>query len=254
MKVSQAKKAEIRRKLVESAIELFVEQGFADASMREISTRAGCSPTTIYNYFSSRDKIFYAFFDIVQDDLASQLAEIPDFAEYTLAEKLQITIESLLDLYRPQRAFVRLAHRALMDSPLRTFSELAPVKAKYLVHVRSAFETAAQRGEIAALRFESILISGYWEYTQLIVHYWLSDRSEGQTQTSQLIDASLDLLLEFHRSGLIGKSADLLAFLVKSHLYGNADKLTRLLALVVQPGSGAEADPSASRSGGQKTP
>ena len=50
-----------RDAILDVAEEVFVEQGFAAASMSEIAARLGGSKGTLYNYFKSKDELFEAY-------------------------------------------------------------------------------------------------------------------------------------------------------------------------------------------------
>ena len=62
MKISQDQKREIRKKLINTAVEIMTEKGFQSATMREISSKAGLGSATIYHYFPNKEKILYAYF------------------------------------------------------------------------------------------------------------------------------------------------------------------------------------------------
>ena len=49
-----------RRAILDAALELFVADGYAQVSMRNIAARVGYSPAAIYSYFASKDDIFHA--------------------------------------------------------------------------------------------------------------------------------------------------------------------------------------------------
>lgn len=49
-----------RSAILDSAFRLFVEQGYAATSMRQIAARAGLAPGGLYNHFASKDEIFRA--------------------------------------------------------------------------------------------------------------------------------------------------------------------------------------------------
>src|SRR4030067_128367 len=60
------------RAILEAAYGLFIEQGYAATSMRQIAEKAGLALGGIYNHFSSKDEVFQAiiedrhpFFEIV---------------------------------------------------------------------------------------------------------------------------------------------------------------------------------------------
>ena len=234
MKVSQEKKAEIRRTLLSSAVELIAQKGFAAATMREISLSAGFSEATIYNYFKNKEGIFFAYFTERQRDLMAALKDIADFDAFTLKEKLQTLVETQLELYEPDRAFVDITFKALLDSPMRSFSELRPAKDEFTRMVRRYFDSEMDEAGINPKPIEDFLVNLFWDYKNLLVWYWLKDESEHFTNTSQLIDMSLDIYLDIVDSGVITKIADVLTFLVKSHLYGNIDKLFNLMGFLAQ--------------------
>ena len=65
-----------RRELIEAAFGVFAHKGFQGASMREISARAGMGKGTIYEYFKSKEDLFYACFDYFNEQVLSQAAEV----------------------------------------------------------------------------------------------------------------------------------------------------------------------------------
>lgn len=50
----------MRRAILDAALELFVADGYAQVSMRNIAAKVGYSPAAIYSYFASKDDIFHA--------------------------------------------------------------------------------------------------------------------------------------------------------------------------------------------------
>jgi AcrR family transcriptional regulator len=65
-----------RSDIVDSAASVFLEQGFARASMSEIAARVGGSKTTLYGYFRSKEELF------VEVAVAQALKELlPAFEE-----------------------------------------------------------------------------------------------------------------------------------------------------------------------------
>jgi AcrR family transcriptional regulator len=231
MKVSQDQKTKIRQKLLLTAVSLFTKRSFADVTMREISSVAGFSQSTIYSYFPSKEAIFFAYFEDKQEELLLSLKDVDGFASFHLKEKLQMLLEMQLDMYLPERVFVAAAFKALLDSPMRSFTELQPVKDCFAAEVGNYLSCAANLGEIKAGPYDRFISNLFWEYKNLIVLFWLKDGSEGFSETSRLIDMSLDIYVDVIRSGIITKGADIFFFLIKSHLYGNIGKLYELMGL-----------------------
>jgi AcrR family transcriptional regulator len=66
-----------QRRILGAALEIFAEAGFAESRVELITARAGCSRPAFYQYFSSKDDVFWA--------LASRLGE----QMVALAERLE---------------------------------------------------------------------------------------------------------------------------------------------------------------------
>ena len=58
--------------LIEAALELFVEKGFAATRVEEVAKRAGVSKGTLFLYFSSKEELFKA---VVRKNLSGQFTE-----------------------------------------------------------------------------------------------------------------------------------------------------------------------------------
>jgi AcrR family transcriptional regulator len=68
----QRRKQARPQELLESALELFVEKGFAATRSDEVATRAGVSKGTLYLYFPSKQELFKA---VVRTHLSELIAE-----------------------------------------------------------------------------------------------------------------------------------------------------------------------------------
>ena len=56
----QLARATTRRAILDAALALFVSDGYAQVSIRNIAAKVGYSPGAIYSYFPSKDEIFFA--------------------------------------------------------------------------------------------------------------------------------------------------------------------------------------------------
>jgi AcrR family transcriptional regulator len=65
------------QEILEAALSVFAEKGFAAARMEQIAARAGVSKGTIYLYFDSKEAVFRA---LVHEVLGTQLTRFADFA------------------------------------------------------------------------------------------------------------------------------------------------------------------------------
>lgn len=67
--MAQVKKEKVRRAILAAARDEFEERGYQKASMREISAKAACTLSNVYNYFASKDALFLALVQPCLDDL-----------------------------------------------------------------------------------------------------------------------------------------------------------------------------------------
>jgi AcrR family transcriptional regulator len=66
-----------REFLQEAAFELFLENGFAGTTVEQITTRAGVSRNTFFNYFTAKGDVFWVELDDSLPVVAASLREAP---------------------------------------------------------------------------------------------------------------------------------------------------------------------------------
>jgi len=69
----QKHKDEFKAEILEAALTLFAQEGYANFSMRKLAARIDYSPTTIYNYFRDKDDLL---FHICENHYAHLMEEI----------------------------------------------------------------------------------------------------------------------------------------------------------------------------------
>ncbi len=50
----------VKERILETALQIVIEEGFENLSMRKIASRLGITATTIYNYYTSKDELYFA--------------------------------------------------------------------------------------------------------------------------------------------------------------------------------------------------
>lgn len=65
-----------RQALVDSAVELFTERGYAGTSLDEIARRARVTKGALYHHFSGKQALFEAAFDAVESGVVAKFAEV----------------------------------------------------------------------------------------------------------------------------------------------------------------------------------
>ena len=146
------RKADRPAEIVEAALAVFAEKGFAAARLDEISRRAGVSKGALYLYFSTKEELFRA---VVEQAIAPNVRGLRDVLEQhpgpfrdlllTVAERL-----SGLVAVQPLGGVVKM-----VIGEARNFPELARVWHDELVSqalgaLAAAIATAQARGEVRA--------------------------------------------------------------------------------------------------------
>lgn len=191
--------------------------------MREIAKMAEIGDATIYNYFPTKESIVYAYYEDRLETVIDSLRAIEGFNEYNLQEQLQTFFETNLELFLFDREFVNETYNTVFFSIGQNYSRLKPIRTMFYDIVDDIFQAAIEVGEIPEQVFSEIIYQLFWDYYIGIVMYWLNDQSDRFTDTSLLIDKSLDLTIAFLKSGIPNKMFNMASFLFKNHILSRMD-------------------------------
>ena len=226
MRVSQSTKEKTKAKILASAVNLIIEKGFKNASMREMAKNAGVSNPTIYNYFPTKEKILYAYVEQKHKETAEILQNIEDFNTYTLREQLQALIETELELYLEDREFILQISDMVFHSAGLKLESLYDNNEVFTDMVKDMLEIAIEAEEIPRPPLEEHLPRLFWDYYIMVVAYWVKDDSEMFENTTQFIDHSLGVIEALLQSSIMNKAHDLGLFLFKTHLLSSLEKFS----------------------------
>jgi AcrR family transcriptional regulator len=188
---------ETRDRILEAALALFRERGFAEATMREVAARAGVATGLAYYYFESKNAIVLAFYARAKDDLPTLLEAA--HAHRTLGARLAAIILAKFEYFTPNRRFLSalMAHAADPSSPLSPFSDASHEIRDFDIaqFERALLETRTMVPRDLAPHLAKIL----WLYQMGMLLFWIYDRSAGQRRSRELLDASLKIVIALIR-------------------------------------------------------
>jgi TetR/AcrR family transcriptional regulator, cholesterol catabolism regulator len=128
--------------------QIFAQQGFEGASIREISKATGVSLSGLYYYFESKQKLLYllqlnAFTSILQS-VQSRIAAIDD-----PRMRLRLLVENHVGYFlsHPNEMKVLAHEEEALEDPYR--SEVAAIKRRYYDLAREIFEEVAGESVLA---------------------------------------------------------------------------------------------------------
>jgi AcrR family transcriptional regulator len=226
MKVSKKAKAKTKAKIIQASVDLITQNGFKNASLREIAKEAGVSNPTIYNYFPNKERLLYGYIEYQHQNSAKILEGIDEFHTYTLREQLQTLVETELELYLEDREFVmQIAHMVFVSYSVK-LDGIYATKEKFVQIVDEMLNASIEAGEIKEPPFREHLPLLFWDYYIAVVAYWVEDESEAFENTTQFIDHSMGVIEALLHSDILTKASDLGMFLLKTHLLSALQKYT----------------------------
>jgi AcrR family transcriptional regulator len=86
-----------RRQIVDGARQIFLQNGYAEASMDEVAAKAGVSKGTLYNHFDSKDDLFKSLIHAEAGRVAQELPS-PDLENPSLRSALRHIGTAILEV------------------------------------------------------------------------------------------------------------------------------------------------------------
>jgi AcrR family transcriptional regulator len=195
---STARAEDTRRRIYDSALELFREKGFEQTTMRDIASKTGVALGGAYYYYASKEAIVLAFYEEMQESSHEAILEALQ-THKKLKDRLRCVLQKRFELLAPNRKFCDALFRHAPDvkDPLSPFSEQTrTIRERSIEHLR----VAAEGGEIKIpADLGTKLPHLLWLYQMAMILFWLYDRSPRQERTQQLMEKSLGFLVNLLR-------------------------------------------------------
>jgi AcrR family transcriptional regulator len=185
----RAKSEETRQAIYEAALAQFREEGFENATMREIARRADVATGAAYYYYASKEALVMEFY---QRSCAAMQPEIARALEGKrgLESRLRELIRAKLEHFSPNRTVLRALLRNGADPkyPLSPFSE----ETRTIRDVDIAW--FARILEDCGIRIPEELRADLpavlWFYQMGVILFWVTDDSFRQIRTRRLLELS----------------------------------------------------------------
>ena len=103
----ELRKNERKAAIEKASKEIFLEKGYASASVDEIARIAGVTKRTLYSYYPSKLALFVHVFDEYLQELAARVTEAAD-GDAPIRERLIKTLNALFDFTRENEKFMWL--------------------------------------------------------------------------------------------------------------------------------------------------
>lgn len=193
--VKTDKGQQTRAAILEAALELFLDRGYEQTTMRAIAQRADVALGNAYYYFHSKEHLIQAFYGRTHaEHLAASEAVLG--SERDLKARLLGVMRTKIETIEPYHQFAGKLFKTAADpqSPLNPFSE----------------ESHAVRQESIAL-FEEVLTGSktkvpgdlmvdlpylLWLSHMGIILFWIHDSSPRRERTYRLLGLAVDIMVK----------------------------------------------------------
>jgi AcrR family transcriptional regulator len=182
-----------RQLIVDTALRLFREQGYAATTMRGIAAAAGVSVGNAYYWFSGKDELVQAFYGDIQDQHRERAAAVLA-ASTDLGERLRGVLHAGIDVMAPHHAFGGAFVRVAIDpaSPSSPFSPESQQAREAAIGLFREVLDGSRTSLTPELR--EALPELLWLTYLGVTLFWVHDRSPDQARTRVLIDGLVPLI------------------------------------------------------------
>jgi AcrR family transcriptional regulator len=182
------KAAETSLRILDAALELFRDEGFDRATMRDIANKAGVATGAAYYYYDSKDAIVMDFYRRASAEMQPQIEAV------LKAEGLEARLRELIRIklvhFAPNRSVLRALLRNGADPqyPLSPFSpETREIRDTDMAWFRRILIDCGTR---IPRDLEPHLPRVLWLFQMGVIFFWVIDDSPGQARTAQLLDVA----------------------------------------------------------------
>lgn len=125
-------KKEIRERILAAAVEEFKEQGYADASIRNIANNAEISLGNVYRYFTNKEDLYFAVINPFMENVKNFISDGFAFEEKSMKEISEMLIAFIMQ-YNNELLIIQKGNTVHYDSFVNYIVEVISSKIKEMV-------------------------------------------------------------------------------------------------------------------------
>ncbi|MEZ4220336.1 MAG: TetR/AcrR family transcriptional regulator [Polyangiaceae bacterium] len=173
-RIDASAKRETHRRLLEAAASHFARRGLERANLDEVVRAAGVAKGTLYNYFSSKEELFFAVIEEGARRAAERYAQVQD--QGTTRDRLLALAEADVSVLREEEQFMRVVVREAMSFQPATYPRIVEHLSPYLTRVERVIadgvENEELRSDVPTVQLALLFVG---TLTMLYVQHWGSD-------------------------------------------------------------------------------
>jgi TetR/AcrR family transcriptional repressor of nem operon len=146
----QIQSEQTRSFIIETAAKLFTQKGFYGTSMADLASATGLTKGAFYHHFESKDTLFFAVIDFVQEKWQKAVAQEVIQPHHSI-ERLTILLENHAELLRKEPTLCLVISGLIAEmegNDARFFAALQEVYTEMILFVEKIIRTGQSKGEI----------------------------------------------------------------------------------------------------------
>ncbi len=191
--VSTSKGGQTKTAILEAALDMFLESGYENTTMRAIAERAGVSLGNAYYYFHSKEHLIQAFYHRTHEEhLEASLPLLEQ--ERSLKLRLLAVMRLKIETLKPYHQFAGVLFKtaAHPESPLNPFADATDPVRQACIELFEIVVSGSKARIPKDLRAELPYL--LWVYQMGVILFWIHDRSPNQRRTYRLVEQTVELL------------------------------------------------------------
>lgn len=193
MRVSAETKLKTRRRILESAQNLFADKGFEEVTTRDLARAAGIASGTLFNYFATKDSLGLAIVALHLDDAREEFLRTRR-ADESLEESLFAHIAGALRHLAPCRGYILTILETVL-TPYRIAHQCESAERIRADHMETVHDLIAGAPDAPGLEPSSVAMHLYWTLFIGVLSFWSHDDSPGGEATLAYLDQSTRLFV-----------------------------------------------------------
>jgi len=191
--IARGKSKDTRTAILSHAIRLFRERGFDATTMREVADAAGAALGSAYYYFPGKEAIVQAYYDEVQSQHLSRVAEALGAKKHNFEERLRIAFRAKFEILADDRKLLGALFRYTAD-PSHPLSVFGPANQATRQQSMSVFALAIGEEKLPEDIRAAVPVA-LWALHMGILLYFIYDQSLEQARTRKLIDGAVRIIV-----------------------------------------------------------
>ncbi|MFC7547475.1 TetR family transcriptional regulator [Plantactinospora sp. GCM10030261] len=196
---STARGDQTRQLILDTAMRLFRERGYAQTTMRAIAQEAGVAVGNAYYYFASKEHLIQGFYRDTEVEIQAAARPVLD-TERAFVARLRGVLHGGIDVLSPSHEFATSFFKTAAEptSPLSPFSaESTETRVRTIGIFAEVLDGSSVRVD---RELRPMLPELLWLAWLGVVLFWVHDRSPDQVKTRRLIDGAAPLIDRLVRS------------------------------------------------------